>query len=113
MSLFVASCREVDLRTDKVYRVEVSYMDIYNEGLYDLLADNPAAADNLAIMDDASNTVVRSDAISTATTGAAEQSSSKRCSCAITRAVDVLLPGPAHPRSIDNAAALRASNGHT
>jgi hypothetical protein len=51
-------CREVDLRTDKVYRVEVSYMEIYNEGLYDLLADNPAAADNLAILDDASNTVV-------------------------------------------------------
>lgn len=51
--------KEVDLRTDKVYRVEVSYMEIYNEGLYDLLADNPAAADNLAILDDASNTVVR------------------------------------------------------
>jgi hypothetical protein len=34
-------------------------MEIYNEGLYDLLADNPAAADNLAILDDASNTVVR------------------------------------------------------
>jgi hypothetical protein len=55
----VALCREVDLRTDKVYRVEVSYMEIYNEALYDLLADNPAAADNLAILGDASNTVVR------------------------------------------------------
>jgi hypothetical protein len=59
LCLCVAVCREIDLRTDKVYRVEVSYMEIYNEGLYDLLADNPAAADNLAILDDASNTVVR------------------------------------------------------
>jgi hypothetical protein len=86
-------------------------MEIYNEGLYDLLADNPAAADNLAILDDASNTVVRSDAILTATT--AEQSSSNRCSCAITPAVDVTLLGPAHQTSIENAAALRASIGHT
>lgn len=64
MTCICCFCREVDLRTDKVYRVEVSYMEIYNEGLYDLLADNPAAADNLAILDDASNTVVRTSSAS-------------------------------------------------
>jgi kinesin family protein 6/9 len=51
--------REIDLRTDRLYRVHVSYMEIYNETLYDLLSDTPAAADNLSIVDDSSNTVVR------------------------------------------------------
>lgn len=53
-------CREVDLRSDKTYKVHVSYMEIHNETLYDLLSDNPAASDNLSILDEASNTVVSS-----------------------------------------------------
>eukprot|EP00879_Flechtneria_rotunda_P027678 GHRR01029659.1.p1 GENE.GHRR01029659.1~~GHRR01029659.1.p1 ORF type:complete len:728 (+),score=322.72 GHRR01029659.1:391-2574(+) len=51
--------REIDLRTDRLYKVHVSYMEIYNEALYDLLSDKPAASDSLSVLDDASNTVVR------------------------------------------------------
>eukprot|EP00879_Flechtneria_rotunda_P031226 GHRR01034092.1.p1 GENE.GHRR01034092.1~~GHRR01034092.1.p1 ORF type:complete len:149 (+),score=39.04 GHRR01034092.1:600-1046(+) len=50
--------REIDLRTDRLYKVHVSYMEIYNEALYDLLSDKPAASDSLSVLDDASNTVV-------------------------------------------------------
>eukprot|EP00775_Hariotina_reticulata_P005321 gene5321-5556_t len=51
--------REIDLRTDRIYRVHVSYMEIYNEALYDLLSDTPAGSDNLSILDDANSTMVR------------------------------------------------------
>lgn len=51
--------RDVDMRSDRIYSISVSYLEIYNEALRDLLADNPAAAsDSLAILDDAANTVV-------------------------------------------------------
>lgn len=50
--------REVDLRSDRIYNIAVSYLEIYNESLRDLLADDPAASDSLAILDDAANTVV-------------------------------------------------------
>ena len=54
--------REVDLRSDRIYSVAVSYLEIYNETLRDLLADDPAASDSLAILDDSANTVVRAAA---------------------------------------------------
>lgn len=51
--------REVDLRSDRIYSISASYLEIYNESLRDLLAEDPAAADSLAILDDAATTVVR------------------------------------------------------
>lgn len=51
--------RDVDMRTDRIYSMSVSYLEIYNESLRDLLSDDPAASDSLAILDDAANTVVR------------------------------------------------------
>ncbi|GMH37608.1 hypothetical protein BSKO_05481 [Bryopsis sp. KO-2023] len=51
--------REVDLRVDKIYRVKVSYLEIYNEMLFDLLAENPGAPDNLHILEENNTTVVR------------------------------------------------------
>jgi hypothetical protein len=50
--------REVDMRSDRIYNIAVSYLEIYNESLRDLLAEDPAASDSLAILDDATNTVV-------------------------------------------------------
>lgn len=50
--------REVDMRSDRIYSVAVSYMEIYNESLRDLLAEDPAAAADLAILDEAATTVV-------------------------------------------------------
>lgn len=50
--------REVDMRSDRTYNIAVSYLEIYNESLRDLLAEDPAASDSLAILDDATNTVV-------------------------------------------------------
>ncbi|KAF8058116.1 KLP1 [Scenedesmus sp. PABB004] len=52
--------RQVDLRSDRLFKVAVSYMEIYNEALYDLLADDPAgSAERLTILDGAAGTVVR------------------------------------------------------
>lgn len=53
--------RAADLRvSDRLYRLAVSYMEVANEVLYDLLAEQPAAsADSLAVLDDAGGTVVR------------------------------------------------------
>ncbi|KAG2434981.1 hypothetical protein HYH02_011980 [Chlamydomonas schloesseri] len=47
--------REVDMRADKMYRVHVSYLEIYNEQLYDLLGDTPGTSDALAVLEDANN----------------------------------------------------------
>ena len=33
---------------------QVSYLELYNDQMYDLLSDNPANSDSLAILDDAS-----------------------------------------------------------
>lgn len=54
--------RDVDMRSDRIYSISVSYLEIYNESLRDLLADDPAAAsDSLSILDDSANTVVGGD----------------------------------------------------
>ncbi|CAG9464407.1 unnamed protein product [Pedinophyceae sp. YPF-701] len=37
--------REIDLKVEKEYSVKVSYLEIYNEALYDLLADSPGGQD--------------------------------------------------------------------
>lgn len=50
--------RELDMRSDRIYSISVSYLEIYNEALRDLLAEDPAASDSLAILDDAATTVV-------------------------------------------------------
>ncbi|KAG2485910.1 hypothetical protein HYH03_015354 [Edaphochlamys debaryana] len=47
--------REVDMRVDKMYRVHVSYLEIYNEQLYDLLGEAPGTSDTLAVLEDANN----------------------------------------------------------
>lgn len=44
--------REIDARVDKMYKVHVSYLEIYCEQLYDLLSDSPGSGDSLSILDD-------------------------------------------------------------
>ena len=34
---------------------QVSYLEIYNEQLYDLLSDSPGTSDSLAVLEDANN----------------------------------------------------------
>ena len=41
----------MDLRVDRQVRVQVSYIEIYNEVLYDLLSDDPLANSNLTVDD--------------------------------------------------------------
>ena len=50
--------KEIDLKVDRIYKVRVSYLEIYNEVLYDLLADNPGTNDHLHILDEGNVTVV-------------------------------------------------------
>ena len=42
---------EADRRVDRDYTIKVSYLEIYNEALYDLLSDSPATADQLSVVD--------------------------------------------------------------
>ncbi|KAL6745955.1 kinesin-like protein [Haematococcus lacustris] len=44
---------EADMRVDKIYKTKVSYLEIYNDQLYDLLAPTPGSSEGLAIMEDA------------------------------------------------------------
>lgn len=44
--------REVDMKVDKIFKISVSYLEIYNEELYDLLAPSPASPEPLVIIDD-------------------------------------------------------------
>ncbi|KAJ9506575.1 hypothetical protein QJQ45_018998 [Haematococcus lacustris] len=44
---------EADTRVDKIYKTKVSYLEIYNDQLYDLLAPTPGSSEGLAIMEDA------------------------------------------------------------
>eukprot|EP00878_Enallax_costatus_P034767 GHUV01038606.1.p2 GENE.GHUV01038606.1~~GHUV01038606.1.p2 ORF type:complete len:100 (-),score=25.32 GHUV01038606.1:65-364(-) len=55
-------------------------MEIYNETLYDMLSDNPAASDNLAILDDANNTMVSSRCTARAS---ADDTSWDSCLCSL------------------------------
>ena len=50
---------EIDLRVDRQTAVRVSFLEIYNEVMYDLLADNPASADALSIMEEGGVTKVK------------------------------------------------------
>ncbi|EFJ50296.1 Kif9 type kinesin [Volvox carteri f. nagariensis] len=47
--------REIDLRVDKMFRVHVSYLEIYNEQLYDLLSESPGTSDSMAVLEDSNN----------------------------------------------------------
>ena len=44
--------------TNTYFGAQVSYMEIYNEALYDLLGENPAASENLSILEDSNGTYV-------------------------------------------------------
>eukprot|EP00898_Chlorokybus_atmophyticus_P007392 jgi/Chlat1/7654/Chrsp64S07123 len=51
--------KEIETRADREYVVRVSYLEVYNECLYDLLAESPGAADNLMIVEENNGTQVR------------------------------------------------------
>lgn len=51
--------REIDLRVEKEVVVRCSYLEIYNEVMYDLLADEPVTADNLVIVEEQGVTKVK------------------------------------------------------
>lgn len=50
--------REVDVKVDKIFKVKVSYLEIYNEAIMDLLAENPAASENMHILEENNTTIV-------------------------------------------------------
>lgn len=71
--------KAADLRSDRIYSIAVSYLEIYNESLRDLLAEDPdASSDSLAILDDAATTVVR-----TSLNHCSSGSNTRRHSCAV------------------------------
>lgn len=49
---------EVDAKVDKIYKIKVSYLEIYNETVLDLLANDPEASDNLHILEENNMTTV-------------------------------------------------------
>jgi len=51
--------QDVDTRVDRQCTVRVSYLEIYNDQLYDLLSDSPATADALHCMEDGGNVVIK------------------------------------------------------
>ena len=51
--------QEIDSRVEKIFAIRVSYLEIYNEQLYDLLSDTPATADHLQCLDDNGNVIVK------------------------------------------------------
>jgi kinesin family protein 6/9 len=51
--------QEIEMREDREVTVRVSYLEIYNEELYDLLAENPGTADNLVIVEQNRSTFVK------------------------------------------------------
>eukprot|EP00891_Asterochloris_glomerata_P009274 jgi/Astpho2/9274/e_gw1.00139.3.1_t len=51
--------QEVELRVDRSYEVKVSFLEIYNETLYDLLSPSPGAPDALHILEERDVTFVR------------------------------------------------------
>ncbi|MEW5314042.1 MAG: hypothetical protein WDW38_005568 [Sanguina aurantia] len=64
--------REVDMRVDKLYKVQVSYLEIYNDQLYDLLSETPGTSEHLSVTEDSNgNTFVRG--LSTLAVGSEEE----------------------------------------
>lgn len=55
-SPYIPSCalRQVNTRRDAKYSLKASYLEIYNEGAYDLVHFNPKAKQSLAVKWDAS-----------------------------------------------------------
>jgi len=51
--------QEIELKLEKEYTVKVSYLEIYNETLYDLLSESPTSSDDLAIVDRAGSVEVQ------------------------------------------------------
>jgi len=51
--------REVDMRVEKEFTVRVSYLEIYNESMYDLLSSTPGAGPNLTVTTEGGVTSVR------------------------------------------------------
>lgn len=51
--------QEIDTRVDKIYTVRVSCLEIYNEQMYDLLAEDPSTADHLHCMEDNGTVVIK------------------------------------------------------
>lgn len=50
--------QEVELRVDKSFKISVSYLEIYNEAMYDLLSDNPGSSGDLQVIEDGGATRV-------------------------------------------------------
>jgi len=50
--------REIDLRVDRMYKVWVTYLEIYNEMMYDLLSDSPGSTE-LHVIEENNVTKVR------------------------------------------------------
>ncbi|KAK3249053.1 Kinesin heavy chain [Cymbomonas tetramitiformis] len=50
---------EIDLREDREVQVRCSYLEIYNEIMYDLLVENPGTADNLVVVDEGGTVKVK------------------------------------------------------
>ena len=51
--------REIESRVDREVTVRVSYLEIYNEELYDLFTDNPGTPSNLAVVEENGMTKVK------------------------------------------------------
>eukprot|EP00959_Pyramimonas_sp_CCMP1952_P212315 4442697-Pyramimonas_sp.AAC.1 len=51
--------REIESREDREVLVRCSYLEIYNEELYDLLGENPGSAENLVIVEQNRSTFVK------------------------------------------------------
>ena len=51
--------QEIHSDMDRSYQVHVSFLEIYNEELYDLLAENPGNGDDLVPVTENGTTVVR------------------------------------------------------
>lgn len=51
--------REVDMRVEKQFTIRISYLEIYNDALYDLLSDSPPGTVALHVVTEGGVTTVR------------------------------------------------------